>query len=108
MKLFGAGRPDHPMADRKQARKLLEFLKAALLGASGMDSRLASKMDLAEPVIDTMLPARGRQAPQPGAYTRGENLETTISGRQLVYMPQGVAERGEDYEIVRTREMVRE
>jgi len=26
MKLFGAGRPDHPMADRKQARKLLDEL----------------------------------------------------------------------------------
>ena len=43
-----------------------------------------------------------------GAYTRGENLETTISGKQLVYMPQGVAERGEDYEIVKAREMIRE
>jgi hypothetical protein len=43
-----------------------------------------------------------------GVYARGENLEATISGRQLVYMPQGVAERGEDYEIVRFREMVRE
>jgi hypothetical protein len=43
-----------------------------------------------------------------GVYARGENLEATISGRQLVYMPQGVAERGEDYEIVRFREMIRE
>jgi len=43
-----------------------------------------------------------------GAYTRGENLETMISGKQLVYMPQGVAERGEDYEIVKAREMIRE
>jgi hypothetical protein len=43
-----------------------------------------------------------------GVYARGENLETTVSGKQLVYMPQGVAERGEDYEIVKTKEMVRE
>ena len=43
-----------------------------------------------------------------GVYARGENLESTIGGRQLVYMPQGVSERGEDYEIVRFKEMVRE
>jgi hypothetical protein len=43
-----------------------------------------------------------------GVYTRGENLESNIGGRQHVYMPQGVSERGEDYEIVRFKEMVRE
>ena len=43
-----------------------------------------------------------------GVYVRGENLETTIGGRQHVYLPQGVAERGEDYEIVKFKEMVRE
>ena len=43
-----------------------------------------------------------------GVYERGENPEATIEGRQHVYMPQGTAERGEDYEIVRFREMVRE
>ena len=43
-----------------------------------------------------------------GVYARGENLESTVGGRQHVYMPQGVAERGEDYEIVRFKEMVRE
>jgi hypothetical protein len=43
-----------------------------------------------------------------GVYAQGENLETTISGKQHVYLPQGVAERGDDYEIVRFKEMVRE
>lgn len=43
-----------------------------------------------------------------GVYARGENLESTAGGLQRVYMPQGVAERGEDYEIVRFKEMVRE
>jgi len=43
-----------------------------------------------------------------GVYARGENLEATIHGRQLVYLPQGIAERGDDYEIVKFREMVRE
>jgi len=41
-------------------------------------------------------------------YAQGMNLEAQIAGRQHVYMPLGVAERGEDYEIVRFREMIRE
>jgi len=43
-----------------------------------------------------------------GVYAPGENLEASIGGRQHVYMPQGVAERGDDYEIVKFKEMVRE
>lgn len=43
-----------------------------------------------------------------GAYTRGENLETNAGGKHRIYMPQGVAERGDDYEIVKCKEMVRE
>jgi hypothetical protein len=43
-----------------------------------------------------------------GVYLPGENLEARIGERQHVYMPQGVAERGDDYEIVKIREMVRE
>jgi len=43
-----------------------------------------------------------------GIYAPGENLEASIGGRQHVYLPQGVAERGEDYEIVKFKEMVRE
>jgi hypothetical protein len=58
-----------------------------------------------------LLPAVGGEtaiALRAGVYARGENLEATVSGRQHVYLPQGVAERGEDYEIVKFREMVRE
>ena len=36
------------------------------------------------------------------------NLELERDGRQHVYLPQGVAERGDDYEVVRVREMIRE
>jgi len=43
-----------------------------------------------------------------GIYTRGQNLETEMDGRQHVYMAQSVAERGDDYEVVRFRQMVRE
>lgn len=43
-----------------------------------------------------------------GVYTRGENLECHTGGKHRIYMPQGVAERGDDYEIVRFKEMVRE
>ena len=43
-----------------------------------------------------------------GVYGNGINLEAERNGRQHVYIPQGVSVRGEDYEIVRFREMIRE
>ena len=43
-----------------------------------------------------------------GFFTRGRNLEAAVGGRQQVYLPQAVDERGEDYEIARYRAMVRE
>lgn len=43
-----------------------------------------------------------------GVYAQGLNLETEHAGRAHVYMPQEVTARGEDYEVVRSREMVRE
>ena len=45
---------------------------------------------------------------RPGVYPPGQNLESEIDGRQHVYMPQGIDERGEDYEIIRFRAMIRE
>jgi hypothetical protein len=43
-----------------------------------------------------------------GVYAPGENLEASIGGKPHVYMPQGVAERGDDYEIVKFKAMIRE
>ena len=43
-----------------------------------------------------------------GVYNRGENLECHTGGKHRIYMPQGVAERGDDYEIVKFKEMVKE
>ncbi len=45
---------------------------------------------------------------RPGIFAPGQNLEATRAGRQHVYMPSGLGERGEDYEIGRFRELVRE
>jgi hypothetical protein len=45
---------------------------------------------------------------RPGVFAPGQNLEATRSGRQHIYMPTGFGERGEDYEIGRFRELVRE
>jgi hypothetical protein len=43
-----------------------------------------------------------------GVYPPGQNLEASLGDKEHVYMPQGGAERAEDYELVRFREMVRE
>jgi hypothetical protein len=44
----------------------------------------------------------------PAIFVPGLNIECERDGRQYVYLPQGIVERGEDYEIGRFREMVRE
>ena len=43
-----------------------------------------------------------------GVYPPGQNLEASVGPKEHVYMPQGGAERSEDYELVRFREMVRD
>ena len=43
-----------------------------------------------------------------GVYPPGQNLEASVDAKEHVYMPQGSAERSEDYELIRFREMVRE
>jgi hypothetical protein len=43
-----------------------------------------------------------------GVFVPGQNLQNERAGRHYMYMPQGVAERGDDYDIVRFREMIRE
>ncbi len=43
-----------------------------------------------------------------GVFEPGRNLESSRAGRSYVYLPQSVSERGDDYDIVRFREMIRE
>ena len=45
---------------------------------------------------------------KPGVFAPAQNLEVAHGERNHVYIPQAVAERGEDYEIARFRELVRE
>ena len=45
---------------------------------------------------------------RPGVFAPAQNLEVSRGDRQHVYLPQAVAERGEDYEIARFRELIRE
>ncbi len=52
--------------------------------------------------------AEVRIALRPGVFAPGQNLEASRDGRQFVYQPTGFGERGEDYEIGRFRELVRE
>ena len=49
-----------------------------------------------------------RIALRPGVFAPGQNLEASRDGRHHIYMPTGIGARGEDYEIGRFREMVRD
>ena len=55
-------------------------------------------------------PERGESsiALRSGVFAPAQNLEADLSGKRHVYMPVGLVERGEDYEIGRYREMIRE
>ncbi len=67
-----------------------------------------------EPQAGVLLPAPGLGmgetsiALRSGVFTAGQNLESERAGRSYMYLPQAVAERGEDYDLVRFREMIRE
>jgi len=52
--------------------------------------------------------AEARIVFKPGVFAPAQNLEIARGERQHVYIPQALAERGEDYEIARFRELVRE
>jgi hypothetical protein len=45
---------------------------------------------------------------KPGVFAPGQNLEMARGERQHVFMPQALTEKGEDFEIGRFREMIRE
>jgi len=45
---------------------------------------------------------------KPGVFVPGQNLESERGGRFHVYMPQSVEDKGDDFEIARFREMIRE
>jgi len=45
---------------------------------------------------------------KPGVFAPGQNLELDRGERQHVFMPQALAEKAEDFEIGRFREMIRE
>ena len=59
-------------------------------------------------IADHSAPAKVAIALRSGVYPPGQNLEASVGTKEHVYMPQGSAERSEDYELVRFREMVRE
>lgn len=52
--------------------------------------------------------AEARIVLKPGVFTPGQTLEIDRGARRHVYLPQALAERGEDYEIARFRELIRE
>jgi hypothetical protein len=52
--------------------------------------------------------AEARIVLKPGVFAPAQNLEMERGERHHVYIPQAVAERGEDYEIARFRELIRE
>ncbi len=77
-----------------------QFAISGSRGAAGEQGVLLKGSDPAAAEVQIAL--------RPGVFAPGQNLEATRAGRQHIYMPTGFGERGEDFEIGRFREMVRD
>ena len=76
----------------------------AISGSRGGNGELGVLLKGADPAAS----AEVQIALRPGVFAPGQNLEASRDGRQYVYLPTGFGERGEDYEIGRFRELLRE
>jgi hypothetical protein len=52
--------------------------------------------------------AEARVMLRPGVFVAGQNLELEHAGKQVLLLPQGSSEHGEDYELLRCRPMLRD
>ena len=59
-------------------------------------------------MLDSSEPGAALLAMPPGLYMPGEQLVTMVAGRQHLLFPIGVTERGDDYDMIRFRDMVQE
>lgn len=94
--------------DDRQARVGIETLSKAPLAArfSLVHTNVEERgVLLRGPDLE---PGEAQLVLRPGVFAPGQNLQSKRGGRIHVYMPQGVAQQGADYEIARFREMVRE
>lgn len=57
---------------------------------------------------DPAEPGAALLAMPPGLYMPGEQLQAEVAGRHHLLFPIGIAERGDDYDMIRFRDMVHE
>ncbi len=59
-------------------------------------------------MTDANEPGAALLAMPPGLYMPGEQLQALVSGKRHLLFPIGVTERGDDYDMIRFRDMVEE
>lgn len=91
----------------QQARVGIETLSKTPLLSTFAVSGVASASELGVLLKNGDVPET-RIVLRPGVFAPAQNLEIVRGERHHVYIPQAIAERGEDYEIARFRELVRE
>ncbi len=89
-----------------QARVGIQTLSKAPLAASFWTGVTTEK----GVILKTGEPESGevRIVLKPGVFVPGQNIESERNSRFHVYMPQGLEDKGDDFEIARFREMIRE
>ena len=89
----------------QQARVGIETLSKAPIVTEFSMGKGAAQIGV---LLKTAEAVEARIVLRPGVFAPAQNLEIARGDKHHVYLPQAVAERGEDYEIARFREMVRE
>ncbi|HEX4325707.1 MAG TPA: hypothetical protein VH105_02760 [Burkholderiales bacterium] len=59
-------------------------------------------------MADASEPGAALLAMPPGLYMPGEQLQAAVAGRRHLLFPIGITERGDDYDMIRFRDMVEE
>jgi len=59
-------------------------------------------------MADASEPGAALLAMPPGLYMPGEQLQASVAGRRHLLFPIGITERGDDYDMIRFRDMVEE
>jgi len=57
-------------------------------------------------MVDASEPGAALLAMPPGLYMPGEQLQAVVAGRRHLLFPIGITERGDDYDMIRFRDMV--
>ena len=99
---FSRGTPQQGMVGIQTLARSALPMEIKVRSGTGSDTGIGILLDPSDDGAEVHVLLR------PGVLASGQNLEIERSGKLFLLMPAGVAERGDDYEVIRCRQMIRE